>query len=238
LSEAWRHSARRSSRPSRLSNTYEERYTERLQESYERLADHYERGEVWEKALEYLVKAGQKAQQAYANQEAREPYTRALEVCARRGEAVEPATRMTSSAGTGAVHFLQSEFRAAIEAHQCLLETARQCGDRHKEAEALYQIGLGFFWAHEFEQALEFSHQAQALAAAIGHQHIRAASLFAIAWIHAVTGNRDEATHGGEEALRVSREAGDKGHEGFSLVILGQLHRWQGEYEPALRLLE
>src|SRR4030095_2948952 len=48
----------------------EELYAERLPESYEMLAYHYERGEVWEKALEYLVKAGQKAQQAYANQEA------------------------------------------------------------------------------------------------------------------------------------------------------------------------
>ena len=46
----------------------EELYAERLPESYEMLAYHYERGEVWEKALEYLVKAGQKAQQAYANQ--------------------------------------------------------------------------------------------------------------------------------------------------------------------------
>ena len=124
----------------------EELYAERLPESYEMLAYHYERGEVWEKALEYLVKAGQKAQQAYANQEAREHYSRALDMCERLGEAVEPATRMTIYAGKGAVHFLLSEFRASIEAHQRLLEVARQLGDRHKEAEALYQIGFGFHW--------------------------------------------------------------------------------------------
>ena len=34
------------------------------------LAYHYERGEMWEKALQYLVKVGQEAQQIYANQEA------------------------------------------------------------------------------------------------------------------------------------------------------------------------
>jgi adenylate cyclase len=59
----------------------EELYAERLPESYEMLAYHYERGEVLEKALEYLVKAGQKAQQAYANQEALAHYERALAVC-------------------------------------------------------------------------------------------------------------------------------------------------------------
>ena len=48
----------------------EELYAERLAEFYEMLAHHYERGEVWDKALHYLVKAGQKAQQACAGQEA------------------------------------------------------------------------------------------------------------------------------------------------------------------------
>ena len=59
---------------------------ERLQEHCERLADHYERGAVWEKALAYLVAAGQKAQQAYANQEALTYYDRALAVCTRLGQ--------------------------------------------------------------------------------------------------------------------------------------------------------
>ena len=216
----------------------EELYAERLAESYEMLAYHYEHGEVWEKALEYLVKAGQKAQQAYANQEALDHYSRALDMCERLGEVVEPATQITIYAGKGAVHFLLSEFRASVEAHQRLLEVSRQCGDRHKEAEALYQIGFGFYYAHEFEKALESSHQAQALAAEIGNQHILASSLFVIAQVHAVTGKLDEASHGIEEALRVSRDAGEKGCEGFNLMLLGQLRNWKGEYEQALHFLE
>jgi class 3 adenylate cyclase/tetratricopeptide (TPR) repeat protein len=216
----------------------EDLYTERLPESYEMLAYHYERGEVWEKALEYLVKAGQKAQQAYANKEALDHYNRALDICERLGEAVEPATRMTIYAGKGAVHLLLSEFRASIEAHQGLLEMARQRGDRHKEAEALHQIGFNFLFAHEFEQALEFSHQAQALASEIGDQNILAASLFVIAWIYVVTSKLDEATHSVEEALRISREAGEKVREGFNLILLGQLYNLKGEFEQALALLE
>src|SRR5262245_2703611 len=121
----------------------EDLYAERLPESYEMLAYHYERGEVWETASEYLVKAGQKAQQAYANQEALDHYNRALDISERPGQAGDPATRMTIYAGKGAVQFLMSEFRASIEAHQGLLEVARQRGERHKEAEALYQIGFG-----------------------------------------------------------------------------------------------
>src|SRR5437016_5228478 len=107
-----------------------------------------------------------------------------------------------------------------------------------EEAEALYQIGFGFLRTHEFEKALEFSHQAQALALESGNQNILAASLFVIAFVHAVTGKLDEATHGLEEALRVSRVAGETGREGFNLNLLGQLYNWKGEYEQALQLLE
>jgi tetratricopeptide (TPR) repeat protein len=216
----------------------EELYAERLPESYEMLAYHYERAEVWEKALEYLVKAGQKAQQAYVNQEAREHYSRALDVCERLGEAVEPATRMTIYAGKGVVHLLLSEFRASVETHQRLLEVARQCGDRNKEAEALYQIGFGFLFAHEFERALEFSLQAQELAAEIGNQNILASSFFVTAFVHAVTGTLDEAIHGLEEALRFSRKAGEKSHEGWNLSMLGQVYNWKGDYKQAWRIQE
>jgi tetratricopeptide (TPR) repeat protein len=221
-----------------VATAIEELYAERLPESYEMLAYHYECGEVWQKALEYLVKSGQKAQQAYANQEALDHYNRALDMCAQLGEAVEPATRITIYAGKGAVHLLLSEFHASIEAHQSLLEVARQRGDHNKEVETLYQIGFGFLRAHELEQALEFSHQAQALAAEVGNQHILAASLFVIAHVHAVTGKLDEARHGLEEALRVSRKGGETGREGFTLNLLGQLHNWKGEYEQALRVQE
>jgi hypothetical protein len=64
-------------------------------------------------------------------------------------------------AGKGAVHFLLSEFRASIEAHQGLLEVARQLGDRNKETEALHQIGFSFLFAHEFEQALGALYESQ-----------------------------------------------------------------------------
>jgi hypothetical protein len=105
---------------------------------------------------------------------------------------------MTIYAGKGAVHFRLSEFRASIEAHQYLLEMTRQLGDRNEEAEALYQIGSGFLRAHEFEQALEFSRQAQALAAEVGNQHILPASLFVIASVHAAlhkkSGQKSDAT--------------------------------------------
>jgi len=193
----------------------EELYADRLPEYYEMLAYHYERGEEWEKALEYLIKAGQKAQQAYANQEALGHYNQALEVCQRLGATVEPVTLLTLYAGKGAVHSLRSEYLSAVAAYQLLLEVTRQLGDRAREAETLSQIGFNFYWAHEFAQALEFSNQARALALQRGNQRILAVSISTIGAVYHVTGKLDQATRCIEEALRVGKEAGDKFIEGL-----------------------
>src|SRR4030095_15613223 len=54
-------------------------YDKGLAEHSEELAHHFSRGEVWEKAFGYLTKSGDKARQAFANQEAITFYTQALE---------------------------------------------------------------------------------------------------------------------------------------------------------------
>jgi predicted ATPase len=61
----------------------EELYADRLVEHYETLAHHYAESQEWNKALEYLIKAGDKAAAACANQDALGYYARALEVLAR-----------------------------------------------------------------------------------------------------------------------------------------------------------
>src|SRR5262249_30248441 len=45
-------------------------YPDWLAEHSEALAHHFTRGAVWEKAFDYLTRSGDKARQAYANQEA------------------------------------------------------------------------------------------------------------------------------------------------------------------------
>ncbi|MBI3800259.1 MAG: tetratricopeptide repeat protein, partial [Deltaproteobacteria bacterium] len=186
----------------------------------------------------YLIKAGQKLQQAYANREALTHYNRALAICERLGHEIDPLALLTIYAGKGAVHLILSQFLPAGETYQRMLEVARQSGDQAKEAEALYRTGFSFFFAHEFEKALDYAEQANVLASAIGAKNILAGSIFVIGHVHQVTGKIGEAARLREESLRISREAGDKSIEAFSLSQLGMLHNWMGEYEQALPLHE
>jgi len=60
-------------------------YQERLEEYYEELAHHYFRSDDAEKAVEYLLKAGEKAKASYANEAAIAHFQRALELLKQSG---------------------------------------------------------------------------------------------------------------------------------------------------------
>ena len=63
----------------------EELYADRLPEHYEMLAHHFSRAEDWERALDYLLKAAEKATQAFGLRQALELYAEALEAVAPAG---------------------------------------------------------------------------------------------------------------------------------------------------------
>ena len=190
-----------------IGEAIEELEAHRLIERSEALAHHFERGEVWDKALTYLAHAGQKAQQAGALTEALDFHERALAVCERLGTAVDPATHMSIHARKGEAHVLRSEFPLSVEAWRQVHDIAHRSGDRESEARALYKMGFGHHWAHDFDEALQCSERARVLASEIGSKSTVAASTFVTGWVHAVLGELDEAMRHLDDALRTSREA-------------------------------
>jgi hypothetical protein len=99
-----------------------------LAERYEALAHHFSHGEVWEKAFVYLGKAGEKARQAYANQEAIAFYTRALEASERIAPALDAGQRLPVYEGRGLVWMLLTKYDEAIVDFRAVLDLARLSG--------------------------------------------------------------------------------------------------------------
>jgi predicted ATPase len=62
----------------KIGEAIERFYPDRIDEYYELLAHHYESSAKVQKALEYLIKAGDKSKALYANQQAIDYYTRAM----------------------------------------------------------------------------------------------------------------------------------------------------------------
>ncbi|HWM79366.1 MAG TPA: hypothetical protein VNS56_17425, partial [Methylomirabilota bacterium] len=61
----------------------EELYPDRLADHYQELAHHFVNGEEWSKAFDFLVRSGDRAKDAFANQTALDFYAKALEVAGR-----------------------------------------------------------------------------------------------------------------------------------------------------------
>ena len=214
----------------------EELYADRLTEHYEVLAYHFSKAEDWARAFEYLTKAADKAARSFANREAVTFYGQALEVAAHLGEAVDLATFMGIHEAQSGLFFVLSDFARSRAEAERMLALARRVGDRAKEAAALAAAGFASMWAHDFDRALEDSRQAIELAEPVDARGVMAAGHFTTAFVLAVTSRLEEAHPQFERALTLSRAAGDKVHEAFSLGFSALMKNWEGDYAAAKRI--
>ena len=117
----------------RVAEAMEALYRDGLPEQYEQLAYHYERSAAEEKAVEYLLKAGEKARRAYLNEDAIGYFRRALERLDRR----EDGTAKTGPPSPSTISDQQSA-RARLEALGGLGEIYQGIG-KHAEAEEQFR---------------------------------------------------------------------------------------------------
>ncbi len=131
-----------------IGTAIEELYKDRLSEQVEMLAYHYYEGEAWEKALEYLVKAGDKVADTFANQEALAHYARALEVCQKLG----PSTLETAAdvaRKRGMLNQTTGNLQAANADFNHMRISAQSLSDNYLEGLALSHLGLVQMMGHD-----------------------------------------------------------------------------------------
>jgi class 3 adenylate cyclase/tetratricopeptide (TPR) repeat protein len=122
----------------RIANGIEFLYQDQLEEYYEQLAYHYSRCNSKGKAMEYLLKAGQKATQRYANETALDYFQKALDIAETNAEREVVLNHRAK--------LLITLYRAkeALEDYEMLMEYAKQEQDRHKELFALLGIAHAY----------------------------------------------------------------------------------------------
>ncbi len=213
----------------------EELYAERLAEHYEVLAYHFSKAEDWRRALDYLLKAGDKAMRSFANREAITFYDGALEVATQLGDVVDVQTLMAIREAKSNAYFVLSDFQSSRTEGEHLLALARRAGDRVKEGTALAGMGFASMWAHDFDRALTESREAIEVAEPLGVQPVVAAGRFTTGFVFAVTERLDAARHEFADALRISRASGAHAHEALSLGFVALMKGWEGKYAEAMR---
>ena len=156
----------------------EELYADRLPEHFEVLAHHFSQTDDPGRALAYLVRAAEKATQAFGFRQALDLYEEALRAAARLGDRVPAATLMAIHSARADLFFGVGDFPRSREAAENLVDLARRVQDRPAEANALIQCASALQWAEDFPGALERAREAIELAEAAGAQRPLAGGLF------------------------------------------------------------
>ena len=217
-----------------IGRAIEELYRDRLAEHYEMLAHHFTKAEDWERALDYLLKAADKATKAFGLRQAIDLYGQALEAAAQLGDRVPPATLMAIHRERSELCFGVFDLDGAREAAEAVVALARRHRDRAAEAGGLVQLASTLQWAEEFPSALERVGEAIEIGEAIEAPKPLAGAFYVRGYIRAVSGDLDGADDDIGRSLRIARASGDVSREALVLYLHALHHGWQGRYDDAL----
>jgi tetratricopeptide (TPR) repeat protein len=180
----------------RVAEAIEALYQEGLDEYYEQLAYHYERSSADEKAVEYLLKAGEKARRAYLNDEAIGYFQRALERLdmSALGRARKD-WRLEAIRGLGQVYYEGT--RSVVEAEEYLRQAialGREIGLAPRELAPLYfRLGHWLLFRGPFDEMLRVGEEGLALLGTDTQSAEAALLNVIIGCAHGRLGHREEA---------------------------------------------
>jgi tetratricopeptide (TPR) repeat protein len=213
-----------------IGRAIEELYADRLAEHYGLLAHHFVAGEDWPRALDYLLKAADRAARTSAIQAAIALYDDALQAARHQPGAASDAAAMTIHQAKAALYFVVSDFAQSRAEAERLLELARGAGDRAREAAALAAIAWAATWARDLDGAISVAEQAIAVASAIPADAVLAGGHFTIGFVSAVTGKLDAGREHLGRAVSRARLAGDPMHHSLALSASGLVKSWEGDF--------
>jgi tetratricopeptide (TPR) repeat protein len=196
----------------------------------EDLAYHYYEAGVWEKALEYAQRVGEKALALYAPHAAIDHFTHALFALHHLpGAQSSPVYRLR-----GQAFETLGDFERAQGDYERALETARAAHDRLMEWHSV--MALGFLWTgHDYEQAGVWFRQALALAEELADPTLRARSLNSLGnWLQN-TGRIQEALEAHQEALRLFETQQNVQGMAETLEMLGMAYYFTGDPARAVK---
>jgi tetratricopeptide (TPR) repeat protein len=244
----------------RIAAALEGNYANRLESQYATLADHYERGSLWPKALDYRKKAGARAQRLYDNSVAVAHLSRALDIInrweegpqslldAERSEAYPAvpsgffeAQRAEVWTSRGDVLALTGQYDLALADFQSALERA---GAEEARAELAWRIGSVHEKLGQYDAALAALQTGIALVESNPHSSALLKLLSTLGWVFIRQGQPEQAREVSVRSLALCkahtpREAALALKSlGYAAFIQGDLNQAATHWQRSLSLVE
>jgi predicted ATPase/class 3 adenylate cyclase len=188
-----------------IGEAMEELYSTRLTEYYETVAHHYERGNVWDKAIKYSILSGKKAIGNMANPSARLFFSKVRDISKQQTVKLLPQQEYEIYQGMGNTEFNMGLVDEAENNFLKAREVARRMGDQDKEAESLSMVGWNYVNAKKYERAVETYQEAIDFGREIANHAIEARNLMGLAVLKLALGEVRDADDFIEQAINIAK---------------------------------
>lgn len=223
-----------------VAETYEQLYPDQLNENAARLAQHYVQAGDDAKALAYSTRAGDVAARVYADEEAIEHYTRALELA--RKNSSTPAEQIEYLyRRRGRELELASQFKPALASYQGMESFARERNERNLELSAIVAQSQILCTANsEFDptQGEPLVLRALELARELNDRATEAKIQWILLNLYRFTDRFIQARQAGEESLAIARELDLREQMAFTLNDLPHVYFSIGEPARCYQMLQ
>lgn len=211
-------------------------YQDRLVDHYEALAHHYYEAQVWEKALRYCERAGDKAAAACANDEAIHYYRRAGVIAADLGEP-EYLNRYRILDNLAMLLAAIGRFSDAIAVYTDLAGMTRSMGNTKLQSIVLGRRAFIEWQNHDFDTAIATAFEAADLA---GDANVDAKfTALLTAWYTMQTsGQMEKAEPYRQQLISMEAKVKDPVAQTMWRAQSGIYHNWCGDYDTAIDLLQ
>ncbi|UCH27191.1 MAG: AAA family ATPase [Trueperaceae bacterium] len=205
-----------------VAETLEEAPDPHAEERSGTLADHFEQGQVWDKAITYLIRAARRAKGFFAMREALHYFDRVLTLVERHPDSYDPGCLPELHQGRGEARAEAGEFSGAIRDLQFALES-RAASNPVLERELRATLGMIHRRLDHYREAKTQLGRALELARKEGNTHAVADILFHLGTVAFSQGDADQT----ESYYRQAADLCDR--EGYRDRIAVQARHGLGE---------
>lgn len=174
-----------------------------LHERVARLAEHYERGNGWSKAVHYLGLAAEHSQKLFAMREALHWFDRAVALMQAHPEAATQAQQLALYERRGVARAQAGQIEGAVTDFQRVIEAARTLGEHEHARDVLIQLGMAYRRADAYEQAIVCLDEALDMSRAMGDERHAADTLYHLGTVAWSNGRNDLAIAHHQQAVDI-----------------------------------
>lgn len=208
-------------------------YEQQQQENVYALAHHFYEAEIWEKAIQYDLAAGEQAGRRFAFYSVLHWYQKALTAAEQAGKELSPAVSLTIYDRLGRTYRALEQRDAAESVYSRMCDMAKSNGDLIAEGNALINLAYIHINQYQFDLAERTAHQALKIVERTGDLRMLANVHTCLGVLQMYRGNPIDAKHHLTEAYSRAQKLDDYVLQNEIAKQRSYLAIWEGQYREA-----